>query len=150
MVDRIERIKTLFPKLANAPFQITSPPDRTYNCIAWTAGVTNVRWWPLEDAEDAHWPDAVARVETVEAFQAAFASLGYVVCPGEDLESGFEKVALFADSLGLPSHAARQLPSGRWTSKLGKAEDIEHDLRDLEGDIYGSVVLVMKRPFNIP
>lgn len=27
---------------------------------------------------------------------------------------------------------ARQLPNGRWTSKLGEVEDIEHDLSDLE------------------
>ena len=45
-----------------------------------------------------------------------------------------------------PKHAARQLPSGRWTSKLGFLEDIEHALHDLEGTEYGAVVLVMKRP----
>lgn len=39
--------------------------------------------------------------------------------------------------MGIPSHAARQLPNGRWTSKCGQAEDIEHDLRDLEGRLYG-------------
>ncbi len=55
---------------------------------------------------------------------------------------------MFADALGLPTHAARQLASGRWTSKLGKAEDIEHDLHDLEGDLYGIVVLLMKRPLS--
>jgi hypothetical protein len=37
------------------------------------------------------------------------------------------------------------LANGRWTNKLGKAEDIEHELRDLEGDFYGTVVLVMQR-----
>jgi len=42
-------------------------------------------------------------------------------------------------------HAARQLPEGRWTSKLGELEDIEHALHDLTGTVYGSVVLVMKR-----
>jgi hypothetical protein len=46
----------------------------------------------------------------------------------------------------VPKHAARQLPSGRWTSKLGPMEDIEHALHDLTGMAYGSVVLVMKRP----
>ena len=29
------------------------------------------------------------------------------------------------------THAARQLPSGKWTSKLGDADDIEHNT--LEG-----------------
>jgi len=45
----------------------------------------------------------------------------------------------------VPLHVARQLPSGRWSSKLGALQDIEHDLHDLEGTEYGSVVLVMKR-----
>ena len=46
---------------------------------------------------------------------------------------------------GIPTHAARQLRSGRWTSKLGQAEDIEHELRALEGAIHGAVVLILKR-----
>jgi hypothetical protein len=61
------------------------------------------------------------------------------------VEPGYEKVALFALA-GVPKHAARQLPSGRWVSKLGPSEDIEHALHDLTGMVYGSVVLVMKRP----
>ena len=62
------------------------------------------------------------------------------------MEPGFEKIALFATDQAVPLHAARQLASGRWTSKLGEREDIEHALRDLEGEIYGTVVLIMKRP----
>jgi hypothetical protein len=87
----------------------------------------------------------VVREETLAAFQEAFQSLGYAVCADEALELGFEKVALFALADGFPTHAARQLGSGRWTSKLGELEDIEHALRDLEGVEYGTVVLVMKR-----
>ena len=61
------------------------------------------------------------------------------------LEPGFEKVALYGDS-EYYTHAARQLPSGKWTSKLGKAEDVEHDSpADLSGGVYAEVVLVMKR-----
>jgi hypothetical protein len=87
----------------------------------------------------------VPRADTLEAFRTAFTTLGYVVCAGEELEPGFQKVALFATAEGIAKHAARQLDSGRWTSKLGKMEDIEHALHDLEGTLYGSVVLVMKR-----
>jgi hypothetical protein len=42
-------------------------------------------------------------------------------------------------------HAARQLPSGRWISKLGPSEGIEHRLHDLTGMVYGALVLGMKR-----
>jgi hypothetical protein len=142
----VEYILALFPRLRASAFQVTSPPDPVYNCVAWAAGVTNDWWWPLEDPQEAHWPAGVPRVRTLEAFQAAFATLGYAVCTGEELEAGYERVAIFADALGIATHATRQLTTGRWTSKLGRGEDIEHDLRDLEGDHYGTVVLIMKRP----
>ena len=42
-------------------------------------------------------------------------------------------------------HAARQLTSGRWTSKVGQNIDIEHTLAGLEGPFYGEVVRILKR-----
>jgi hypothetical protein len=65
---------------------------------------------------------------------------------GAEPEPGFEKVALYADAAGIPTHAARQLSGGKWTSKLGRREDIEHALDDLTGDVYGSVVAFLKGP----
>jgi hypothetical protein len=73
-------------------------------------------------------------------------SLGYAESATPVPGPGLEKVALYADANGCPTHVARQLPNGRWTSKLGELEDIEHDLPALEGDLYGSVTLVLKRP----
>jgi hypothetical protein len=136
-----------FPGLRGRDYQVTSPQDDKYNCIAWAAGDTRRWWWPDEpdNPESAHWPAGVAREETLEAFREAFVSLGYAVCNDDMLEAGHEKVALFALA-GVPQHAARQLPSGRWSSKLGPMEDIEHALHDLTGMVYGSVALVMKRP----
>ena len=44
------------------------------------------------------------------------------------------------------THAARQLPGGNWTSKLGKGEDIEHDTPDVvAGGLYGEFVRIMRR-----
>lgn len=44
-------------------------------------------------------------------------------------------------------HAARQQPSGVWTSKLGQMEDIEHNMLEaLRGDVYGRVGLILRRP----
>ena len=139
-------LQTLFPGLQTTPIRVTSPADRKYNCIAWPANDVSDWWWPEGKAPDAVWPDSAAREVTLSAFTAAFVTIGYVAGGDESLESGFEKVALFADAGGMPSHAARQLPSGAWTSKLGNAEDIEHELRALEGEIYGAVVLILKRP----
>ncbi len=90
-------------------------------------------------------PPGVVREETIDTFRDAFLSLSFVVCNCSNHESGTVKIALFADEMGNPKHAARQLPNGRWTSKIGNLDDIEHELHDLEGSDYGSVVLVMKR-----
>jgi hypothetical protein len=145
----VSNLEDIFPRLRGSGYRIESPQDPDYNCIAHAAGDQRNRWWP-DPGGWAAWPEGVPREETLEAFRAAFATLGYVPCEGAEPESGFEKVALFADSHGVPTHAARQVPSGRWTSKLGELEDIEHALHDLTGLVYGSVVLVMKRPLPGP
>lgn len=143
----VNPLEETFPNLAKGGYRVTSAQTKDHNCIAWAAGDTQNWWWPIPPGiKEAFWPSGASREETLAAFQDAFASLGYVVCDDEDLETGFEKIALFANQEGVPQHAARQLLTGRWTSKLGELEDIEHALRDLEGTAYGLVVLVMKRP----
>ncbi len=141
----VNPLEAAFPALRPGNYLITSSPTNRYNCIAWAAS-DNVRWWWPVGHSRFFWPPGVAREETPAAFEAAFATLGYIRCDSPTREPGFEKVALFADANGVSTHAARQLVSGRWTSKLGELDDIEHDLRDLEGDIYGIVVSVVKRP----
>jgi hypothetical protein len=94
----------------------------------------------------AFWPPEAPREESPEAFIAAFSTLGYLPCENPDLELGFEKIALYASADGKPTHAARQLPTGRWTSKLGQLHDIEHaTLPVIEGPIYGVTVCFLKR-----
>ena len=139
-------LEDVFPALRGQAYQIQSPRDDHCNCIAWAAGDTQTWWWPGREVGREYWPAGVPRERTRDAFVEAFATLGYAVCEGEGPEAGYEKIALFADSDGRPTHAARQLPNGRWGSKLGKAEDIEHALHDLEGGLYGSVALIMRRP----
>ncbi len=139
-------LEQLFPGLVGSGWRVTSPADTDYNCIAWAAGDTRNWWWPSQNVHTEYWPPGVPRVETLDAFRAAFVLLGYVACGDEQREAGFEKVAIFASTQGLPKHAARQLMSGRWTSKLGNGEDIEHGLRNLEGTLYGTIALVLKRP----
>ena len=136
----------IFPKLRD--FRVTSPPSRRYNCIAWAAGVSNDWWWPRPRV---YWPPGALREPTLSAFIAAFAVLGYETCDDGALEEGVEKVAIYALQNGLPTHMARQLPSGRWTSKLGEAEDIEHaSPAELEGVEYGAVVGYMRRAISPP
>jgi len=141
-----DRLRDFFPGLRTTFFWTTSPTDPDYNCIAWAANDTSNYWWPVGRAPRIYWPSGAPGEVTLAACVAVFQMLGYVAGADETLEAGVEKVALFVDAAGVPTHAARQLPSGRWASKLGKLEDIEHDLRAVEGDIYGTVAVVLKRP----
>jgi hypothetical protein len=133
-----------FPRLTASNHRDTSPFDHRYNCVAWAAEDTEHWWQP-----GSYWnvPDWPANDYGVGALERAFAALGYQDC-GMDgsLEPGFIKVALFASAGFVYTHAARQLPSGKWTSKLGKSVDIEHDTPDVvAGGLYGEVVQFMKR-----
>ena len=137
-------IETIFPNITLSGYSVTSPASPYYNCIAWAAGEEDRCWWP-DPWHGYYWPSNVPRQVTLEAFVLAYESLGYVRCADKSLEPGIEKVALYASAQGEPTHAARQLPNGEWTSKLGKIEDIEHKLEGLIGSEYGSVVAFLKR-----
>src|SRR5579871_5278130 len=102
------------------------------------------RWWWPDPLGAGYWPNGIARTETQEAFVAAYATVGFAPTTDDSLQPGVEKIAVYAKG-GKPTHAARQLPSGRWTSKLGRAEDIEHDLSALAGDVYGTVAFILQR-----
>ena len=136
-----------FPKLVSDRFAVTSPPDPLYNCIAWAA-LDSTRWW--EPDEDGYWPEGIARDRTLQSFIDAYGTLGFTTCTDGALEAGFEKLAIYSDHDG-PQHAARQLPDGTWTSKLGPWEDIAHASADaLEGTLYGTVVQYLRRAVTAP
>jgi hypothetical protein len=73
----------------------------------------------------------------------------YQLCESRNPEADFEKVAIYVDEDEIPTHMARQLSSGDWTSKCGDLEDIIHTLEGLEGSAYGKVSCIMKRPILV-
>lgn len=131
-----------FPRLTPENHRVTSPAMIDYNCIAWAAGDTESWWepgvyWPIESPPDEY---------GIGILEAAFKSLGFEACDGAESDPGFEKVAIYGNNL-FYTHAARQLPTGKWTSKLGKLEDIEHETPDVvAGGVYGEVVGIMRQP----
>lgn len=84
---------------------------------------------------------------SISNFQQAYGLLGYVLCTDGSPETDFEKIAIYQDQGGVPTHAARQLPSGLWTSKCGRSFDIEHATEhDAGGGTYGEATVYMRRP----
>ena len=140
----VKDIETALPNLKQEGYKITSPDTPEYNCIAWAAEDPKRWWWP-DPMDNYYWPNEAPRVETVEAFIRAFETLGYITCSDSAYEKGFNKIAIYADIRGVPTHAARQLNTGFWTSKLGGSYDIEHTYEGVTSSIYGSVAVTMKR-----
>jgi hypothetical protein len=141
-----------FPNLRRGEYEVTSKVTAEYNCIAHAAERDDRWWWPMEVA-GCHWPDGLAREETLEAFIAAYSTIGYEPTADNNhgLETGRDKIAIYTDADGVPTHAARQLPDGTWTSKLGQWEDIMHQTLEAMEDstglglAYGKVALIMVR-----
>jgi hypothetical protein len=156
--DRVRHLspkrQVIFPNLRPDNYCVTSDEDFDYNCIAYAVGKNHTRWWPPVDGkiEGVDWPDGAPIEETVDAFIAAFATEGFSPCEHGVPEIGFEKLALFVDVDGIPTHAAKQLmPTGEWTSKLGGWEDIKHTTLDaLEGadPAFGKAARFLRRPVS--
>lgn len=139
-----------YPLLFLSGYEVKSPetPDFRYNCIAFAADDENLWWWPDQHGE-AFWPKECKREVTRVAFIQAYATIGYQVCDNREVEAGYDKIALYEKN-GVPTHAAKQLEDGRWKSKLGEWEDIEHNTIEAvhtfqEIGLYGEVAFYMKR-----
>ena len=129
-----EELERVLPGLRDSAYSVTSGATERYNCIAWALGETE-DWWAPVDLPDFFWPAGLDRVAgdevvTLDLVTRLFDAYGFERCPDGLPEEGVEKVALFGDD-GEFLHVARQLPSGRWTSKLGQDRDIEHELEAL-------------------
>lgn len=137
------------PFLVNVPCEIASERTTDYNCFAFAAGETHVWWEPyvFPPAPDLniYWPPGVGVQGTVEDYEAAFATRGFVRCANGEIEADCVKIVIFADDGG-PMHAARQLRDGRWHSKLGDLEDVIHDSLEGLAEEYGKKLSFLKRP----
>ena len=137
-------IDTTFPRLAQEGYDITSNPDRTYNCVAWAAGDTTT-WW--QHFPGYRWP--ATRGQHINSLVEVFESLGYEVCKDDTLEAGYDKIAVYAKKQQW-QHAAHQHRNGRWTSKLGPDEGIAHDNPySMCGDLYGYEGTIMRRQKDV-
>lgn len=144
-----------FPNTATLTYSITSCINSAYNCIAWAVGKTTIKYWPHKGkVRGCYWPADLGDDDSLAAFIKMFnLEGGYEEWEAENsnIEEGYEKIAIYIKN-GKPSHAARQLADGRWTSKIGEGKDIVHSrLELLESgplgeSIYGRVAKILRRP----
>ena len=141
--DPAQTPNAAFPNLTPANHRVTSPADWLYNCIAWAVGET-ARWWEPTD----YWPDPAGRFGyDLADLIRVLEGVGFEACLDGLPEPGFQKIAVYADDASRYTHAARLLPTGAWTSKLGMSVDIEHDTPgDVAGGAYGELAGFLRRP----
>lgn len=133
-----------FPLLGN--WVCTSKRTREYNCFAWAAGDDTSRWDPMPGN---YWPHRLPRNCNVDTIIRLYELKGYERCQDGSLDPYFEKIVLYVTGHGV-QHAARQLPSGLWTSKLGDEEDITHESpASLSCEDYGQPVCYMRKAIQM-
>lgn len=136
-------LETQFPLIKKTGYKITSPEDDNYNCIAWAAGRNDVF---INPHPDYFWPSNLPYSVALSIFIKLYESYGYTICKSTVYERGFEKIAIYVlENTDTVTHVARQIKSGKWTSKLGKYKDIEHTLEGLTKSSYGKVAVIMIR-----
>jgi len=122
-----------FPQLQGR-YTKSSEVTKTYNCAAFAVG-DDQNWWDPLPPKTYYWPiqlpPNISEAYAVASYIRAFETRGFRTCSDGSLEAGFEKIAIYGNRWGYFEHAARQLPDGRWISKIAEDEDITHDTVDL-------------------
>lgn len=143
-------LEAKLPKLQPGNYKLTSKATGRYNCMAF-ANKDERHWWESGYYGGRyHWPEKIP--DTLEGWTELFVREGYERTDSREIESGFEKVAIYIDFEDmLPGHVAYS-NGVVWKSKLGRSVDIEHSSLDLlEGDQrweYGIVERVLRRPIK--
>lgn len=150
-IRRLDRSKlSHFHLLDDNDYIVTSDETGDYNCAGWAIDQDCLgNWWPDPDTDRYHWPDGGRRDGTLGAMKEGFALLGFTECLREADDPDFLKIVIYV-LRGMPKHVAWQLPDGRWASKLGDWEDIEHtDPMDLARGSYGDPEIYMRKPLAL-
>jgi len=138
----IPELEQKFPNITGTPYERTSPATNRYNCVAYAVHENHRNWWP-----NSHmfWPVRPAKATLNDFKVMLIVMFDFEETETSLYEPGYERVAIFANARGIPTHAARQLEKGSWTSKLGQWIDISHTLDGMNGGEYGTVAFVMRR-----
>jgi len=140
-----DKLEEWFPALKGTSWTVESKGTSLYNCFAWAAGESHRRW---DFTKDDFWPDKNKGKYGIAYLVAAYRAVGFKKCDASDglnPDERFDKIVLYCRGTE-GTHAARLLDCGRWTSKIGDHEDIEHEQPEhLHSGVYGEPFVYMKR-----
>ena len=125
----------------------TSDPSIKYNCLVYAVRVEWGWFEPPNHLPGYYWPPGIDPEWNDRTVKQVLARFGYnEISDSPEPEDGYDKIAIYGDKDG-PTHFARQLPNGNWSSKLGELIDVEHTtLECLVGDDhYGNLLYYAKR-----
>ncbi len=92
------------------------------------------------------------RDSSIASLVHAYATKGYEVCSedGRTFDPDFDKIVLYVQVWGSERrgmHAAKLMPNGMWSSKIGSLHDIEHPTpEDVIHRDYGVPEVYMRKP----
>jgi hypothetical protein len=116
----------MYPELAKEGYDVTSPKDKVYNCVAWAADRDTTKWWEPSGEPFDHWPDGIPYDYAFENYVLVFEARGYLKCEDAILEEGYEKVAIYKSKDGwfTLSLVSSKTENGRASSVLKKTLNI--------------------------
>lgn len=149
-----------FPNLSQDAV-VVGPPDIHYNCIAYSINCTKLFIQPIEkrfqpvkhnlDGTIDFWPTELECSWELSNILKFYRMFKYELHENDNYTMKFRKIALFCNpNTNDVTHAALQIGPNIWRSKLGPATLLQHQLYDIEGEIYGEVRCFVRRPRTIP
>lgn len=144
-----EMVVDHFPNMDINNVAIDDEDTPEYNCIGYAIGDTNKPWWPRGgEGGFYYWPETEKDAEkySVSTFDHLLMTTGHgSITDSEKPEEGYVKLALFTEG-DKPTHLARQLADGEWSSKVGAGPLIRHgfDIHEMDNGVYGNVAKIYK------
>lgn len=144
-----EELQRRFPKLRPDNWARRSKANPRYNCLAFANGDDRHSWDPFQYGGRYYWPPGVNRDVNADTWEQIFLNKGFERTESREVESGFEKVAIYVSLTDLSANHVAMSDGHEWISKLGKGQDIMHASLDLlegnEGDEYGLVDRILRK-----
>ena len=142
-----DEVEKDFPALKQRNYGL-SDKDFNYNCLAFAMGDQH-NWWEPPKGGGRYWPDGFPEDVTVQTVESIIRTHGYTISTDATITPETDAVAIYAEGNEWTHFAI--FATGTWSSKLGDGHDVTHvQLQDLEGNLYGKVVKILRRPEATP